>query len=75
MYTFIEINGTRVIDMNQLNTREFKSLSTIPEGHSIFTCNGIYRKTFYTNPNNPPRASFLMIHIDDYKNFQKSSPF
>jgi hypothetical protein len=53
----------------------FNSLSTIPEGHSIFTCNGIYRKTFYTNPNNPPRASFLMIHIDDYKNFQKSSPF
>ena len=73
MKKFIEINGIRMIDMNQLNARELKSLSTIPEGHSIFICDAIYRKTCYTNPDNPPRASFLMIHIDDYKKFQKSS--
>ena len=75
MKKFIEINGIRMIDMNQLNARELKSLSTIPEGHSIFICDALYRKTCYTNPDNPPRASFLMIHIDDYKKFQKSSPF
>jgi hypothetical protein len=70
-YKITEINNIRMIDMNDLSIKQMKSFLKIPEGHSIFTIDGCFRKTSCLNPENPPRASYLMIHADDYKKYKK----